>query len=259
MVVVIEAGGVVDMPWLDNVPAVVMAWYPGMVGGRALGKLLLGQENFSGKLPVTWPMYAAQFPIFDEMPSGTTQMDYFLGYRRFDVLQLTPRYPFGYGLSYARFRYANLQVPCSTVTRNGAVEVEVDVSNESPRGGEEVVMLFVSFPTGPDGTPSRSIKELKGFYRVGLDGRDQTTDCRFGDATTPCASAKRIRIPVRIKDLKYYDTSVVPNRWDVQPGEYRIIVAPSSGVANKALQATPELCPEGGGIDCALADSFNVN
>ena len=259
MIVVLEAGGVVDMPWLDNVPAVVMAWYPGMVGGRALGKLLLGKENFSGKLPVTWPMYISQFPIFDEMPSGTTTMDYFLGYRRFDMLKLTPRYSFGYGLSYARFQYANLHVPCSTVTKNGAIEVEVDVANTSLRGGEEVVMLFVRFPTGPDGSPSRSIKELKGFYRVGLDGQGQAADCRYGDATTPCASAKRITIPVRVSDLKYYDTDVVPNRWDVQAGEYQIIVAPSSGIANKALQATPELCPDGGGIGCALSDTFNVN
>ena len=109
MIVVIEAGCVVDMPWLDNVPAVVMAWYPGMVGGRALGKLLLGKENFSGKLPVTWPVDISQLPIFDDMPSGTTKMDYFLGYRRFDMLKLTPRYAFGYGLSYSRFQYANLQ------------------------------------------------------------------------------------------------------------------------------------------------------
>ena len=259
MIVVIEAGSVVDMPWLDSVPAVVMAWYPGMVGGRALGKLLLGKENFSGKLPVTWPVDASQLPVFDDMPSGTTKMDYFLGYRRFDLLKLTPRYAFGYGLSYARFQYANLQVPCSAVTKNGVVEVKVDVSNVSPRGGEEVVMLFVSFPTGPDGTPSRSIKELKGFYRVGLDGQGQTTDCRHGDATTPCASTKRITIPVRVSDLKYYDTSVTPNRWDVQQGSYRIVVAPSAGVANRALQATPELCPDGGGVGCALSDTFTVN
>ena len=259
MVVVIEAGAVVDMPWLANVPAVVMAWYPGMVGGRALGKLLLGTENFSGKLPVTWPMDASQYPTFDDMPSGTTRMDYFLGYRRFDMMKLTPRYSFGYGLSYARFHYANLQVPCSSVTKNGVVEVKVDVANTSPRGGDEVVMLFVRFPTGPAGTPSRSVKELKGFYRVGLDGLGQTSDCRHGDATTPCASTKRITIPVRVRDLKYYDTAVTPNRWDVQPGEYRIVVAPSSGIANKALQATPELCPAGGGIGCPLSDTFNVN
>ena len=259
MIVVIEAGAVVDMPWLDAVPAVVMAWYPGMVGGRALGKLLLGKENFSGKLPVTWPMDASQYPAFDEMPSGTTKMDYFLGYRRFDMMKLTPRYSFGHGLSYARFQYANLQVPCSSVAKNGVVEVKVDVSNTSPRGGDEVVMLFVRFPTGPDGTPSRSVKELKGFYRVGLDGNGQTADCRHGNATTPCASTKRITIPVRVRDLKYYDTGVTPNRWDVQPGTYQIVVAPSSGIANKALQTTPELCPAGGGVGCPLSDTFNVN
>jgi beta-glucosidase len=257
MVVVIEAGSVVDMPWLASVPAVVMAWYPGMVGGTALGKLLFGKENFGGKLPVTWPMNAGQLQTFDEMPSGTTTMDYFLGYRRFDRMNLTPLYPFGHGLSYSTFQYANLQVPCTDAAKNGVLEVKVDVANTSSRAGEEVVMLFVQFPTGPDGSPSRSVKELKGFYRVGLDGMGQTTGCLYGNTTTACASSKRITIPVRVRDLKYYDPAA--SRWDVQPGQYRIIVAPNAGIAHRALAATPELCPAGGGVGCALSDTFNVN
>jgi beta-glucosidase len=258
-IVVIEAGSVVELaPWIDKVSAVVMAWYPGMVGGTALGKLLLGKENFSGKLPVTWPMSESQYPTFDEMPSGTTNMGYFLGYRRFDAENLTPRYPFGHGLSYSTFQYGNLQVPCSSSTKNGVIEVKVDVANTSPRGGEEVVMLFVSFPTGPTDTLFRSKKELKGFYRVGLDGMGQTADCKYGSGSNMCASTKRITIPVRVRDLKYFDMSVTPNRWDVQPGQYKIIVAPNAGVANKALQSTPELCPAAGGVGCALSDTFTV-
>jgi beta-glucosidase len=258
-IVIVEAGSAVDLPWRDRVPAIVMAWYPGMVGGRALGKLLFGDANFSGKLPITWPLNEAQLPTFNEAEDGTTKMDYFLGYRRFDQMNLTPLYPFGHGLSYSTFQYGNLQVPCSDVSKNGVVELKVDVHNTSPRGGEEVVMAFVSFPPPPASNPSlrRSKKELKGFLRVGLDGMGQTTGCRYGDATTPCASSKQITIPVRVKDLKYYD--MANSRWDIQSGQYKIVIAPNSAIANKALQSTPELCPAGGGVGCALSDTLTVN
>jgi beta-glucosidase len=231
MVVVIEGGSAVSMPWLNSVPAVVMAWYPGMVGGAALGKLLLGKENFSGKLPITWPAdeSIAQLPVFNEAETGTTRMDYFLGYRRFDKMNVTPLYPFGYGLSYSSFQYSNLVVPCSTVTENGVINVTVDVTNTSPRGGEETAMLFVSFPSTEN--PRRSIKELKGFRRVGLDGAGQTEGCRYGNTQSPCASAKRITIPLRIQDLKYYDTTGAnPSqyRWAIQKGTYTIKVGPNA-------------------------------
>ncbi len=237
MVVVIEAGSAVDMPWLSTVPAVVMAWYPGMVGGRALGKLLFGDQNFSGKLPITWPASASQLPTFNENDMGTTNMGYYLGYRLFDKMNLTPLYPFGHGLSYSSFQYGNLVVPCSSVTANGVVNVTVDVANTSSVGGEEIVMVFVSLPAAPAATISRSVKELKAFRRVGLDGAGQTTGCRYGTGETPCASTKRVTIPVRVQDLKYYDTTM--NRWDVQKGQYSIKVGSSS--ANLPLTDTFEV------------------
>jgi beta-glucosidase len=227
MVVVIESGAVIDMPWLANVPAVVMAWYPGQVGGRALGKLLFGDENFSGKLPVTWPTSADQFPAFN--PGTTTEMDYYLGYRRFDQMNLTPRYPFGHGLSYTTFKYENLMIPCADVAEDGVVNVSVDVTNTGPRYGEEIVMLFVSYPTTT--SPRRSVKELKGFARVALDGTGQTTGCRAGNAQQPCAAGKRVVIPVRIKDLKYYDAG-----WKVQKGTMTVRVGPSA--ANLPVMGT---------------------
>jgi beta-glucosidase len=215
MAVVLQAGSAVDMPWLANVPALVMAWYPGIVGGTALGKLLLGDANFSGKLPITWPASASQLPVFNQDPRGTTTMDYFLGYRRFDQMNLTPLFPFGYGLSYSKFNYSNLQVPCSDITKNGVVNVTVDLQNAGARSGDEVAMLFVSFPTGPTGTPRRSVKELKGFYRVSLAAAGTTGD------------AKRITIPLRIQDLKYFDST--SNTWQVQTGKYTIMVGPNAG------------------------------
>ena len=151
MVVVLEGGSVITMPWLANVPAVIMAWYPGQQGGRALGKLLFGKSNNWGKLPLSWAASEADLPEFANA-SGTTRMDYAIGYRWYDqnpTKQLlrtaaTARpMGFGYGLSYSTFSYSNLQVPCSTVAQDGVVNVTVDVTNTSERPGDEIVFLFV--------------------------------------------------------------------------------------------------------------------
>jgi beta-glucosidase len=206
MVVVLEGGSVIDMPWLAQVPAVVMAWYPGMDGGAALGELLFGDANFSGKLPITWPKSWNDLPTFNA--GTTTTMDYYLGYRYFDKNNIAPLYPYGYGLSYSgKFAYSNLQVPCSTVTKNGVVNVQVDITNPSNVAGDEIAFLFVSYPQT---TARRSLKELKGFYRVSLDPMQ----------------TKRITIPLRVSDLKYWDMTL--NQWVVESGPVQIKVGPSS-------------------------------
>jgi beta-glucosidase len=205
MVVVIEAGSMIDMPWLSQVPAVVMAWYPGQRGGQALAQLLLGEANFSGKLPFTWATGWDQLPTFNQ--GTTTSMSYYLGYRYFDQNNLTPLYPYGHGLSYSTFSYSNLQVACSDVTKNGVINVHVDIANTSPVAGEEVAFLFVSYPST---SARRSKKELKGFYKVQLDGNQ----------------AKRITIPLRVADLKYWDMN--SNSWVVESGPVQIMVGPSS-------------------------------
>jgi len=205
MVVVLEGGSAIDMSkWLSTVPAVVMAWYPGMVGGTALGQLLFGQVNFSGKLPISWPNALSDLPTFNG--GASTTMDYYLGYRYFDHAAKTPLYPFGYGMSYTSFAYSNLVVPCGTTTKNSVVNVSVDVTNTGTVAGDEVVMLFVSFPNT---TARRSVKELKGFARVTL-----------------AAGAKQtVTIPVRVSDLKYYDNT---NGWTVESGTVKVMVGGSS-------------------------------
>jgi beta-glucosidase len=206
MVVVLEGGSVIDMPWLASVPAVVMAWYPGMVGGTALGKLLFGDSNFSGKLPLTWPKAFADEPVFANS-SGITTMDYYLGYRWFDNKGTAPLYPFGYGLSYTTFTYSNLQVPCSTVPKDGVVNVQVDVTNTTPKQGDEVVFLFVSYP----GTKARRpVKELKGFARVAVAGM----------------ATQHVTIPLRVADLKYWDSTM--SKWVVESGQVKVMVGGSS-------------------------------
>ena len=197
MVVVLEGGSVIDVtPWIANVPAVVMAWYPGMEGGTALGKLLFGDVNFSGKLPITWDSTVSNWPAFANS-NGTTQMDYWVGYRYFDHHAETPQYSFGYGMSYASFKYAlDATVPlvgCSTVPSNGTIPVTIDLSNTSGVDGTETVFVFVQYPGSSVANRSGSTyKELKAFKRVPV----------------PANQTARVTIPLRVKDLKYWNTGI---------------------------------------------------
>ncbi len=240
-VVVLEAGGIVDVTkWYSSVKAVVMAWYPGMVGGTALGKLLFGDVNFSGKLPVTWDTKLSDWPTFSNN-DGSATMDYWVGYQHFDHagIALNPSqgsFPFGYGLSYTTFSYENLQVPCSTVKPNGEVDVTIDVRNQSPVAGTETVFLFAQFPGSTVANRAgASYKELKGFYRVSLMPKGMTGD------------SKRITIPLRVKDLKYWNTT--QSNWAIEPGMVKVVVAPNAAAAP---------CTGGSGVGCALSDTFMV-
>ncbi len=230
MVVVIEAGSVIDMPWLSKVPALVMAWYPGMDGGNALGQLLLGKANFSGKLPMTWPKCephpdgavcgcAATDAAckqncctgLDDEPqfrgATTTPFDYYVGYQYFDHYMKQPEFAFGHGLSYTTFKYSNLQVPCSTVTPNGVVYVQADVTNTGAVAGDEIALLFTSYPQATVRSPA---KELKAFQRVTLNP----------------GQTKRVTLPIRLADLKYWDTNA--NAWHPRTGVVQIQVGGSS-------------------------------
>lgn len=216
MVVVLEGGSVIDMPWLNSVKAVVMAWYPGQVGGKALGQLLFGDANFSGKLPITWPKSWNDEPTFSS--GGVTTMDYYLGYRWFDNKAIAPLYPFGHGLSYTSYEYSNLQVPCTDVTKNGVINVKVDVKNTGTVKGDEVVFLFVSYPGA---TVRHPAKELKGFARVSLDP----------------GQGKPVTIPLRVSDLKYYDQTA--KAWTAPTGQIQIAVG--SNANNLMLKDTVTL------------------
>jgi len=209
MVVVLEGGGAIDVSsFIADVPALVMAWYPGQKGGAALGELLFGKANFSGKLPVSWPASLADLPTFNG--GTTTQMGYYLGYRWFDNQKKTPQFAFGQGLSYTTYEYGNLAVPCSTVTPGGVVNVTVDVTNKGMVDGDETALLFVSWPMSKVATRAGGYKELKGFQRTGV---------------IPMGKTARVTIPIRISDLDYWDTA--SNSWKIESGPVEVMVGPS--------------------------------
>jgi beta-glucosidase len=215
MVVVLEGGSVIAMPWLASVRAVVMAWYPGQRGGAALGKLLWGEVagqkyNFSGKLPFTWGTGLDQYALFDG--KGTTPHDYFAGYKYFDKNNLTPLYPFGHGLSYTTFEYKKVQLGCSEMSKGAVLPVVVNVANTGTVAGDDIVMVFVSFPGT---TARRPAKELKGFARVHLAAGEE----------------KQITIPVRLADLDYFQMdspTAETGKWVVETGDIRITVGGSA-------------------------------
>jgi beta-glucosidase len=169
-VVVVDSGAPVLMPWVDDVPAVLEAWYPGEEDGNALGALLFGDVNPSGKLPVTFPKTEDQTPVAspERWPgvNGTATYSERLqvGYRWYDANSETPLFPFGFGLSYTSFEYSHL-IASPQLNQNGQVTVGVDVTNTGARAGADVAQVYVSDPP----TAGEPPQQLKAFQKVHLD------------------------------------------------------------------------------------------
>jgi beta-glucosidase len=168
-VVVLNTGAPVLMPWLDAVPAVVEAWYPGEEDGNALAAVLFGDVNPSGKLPVTFPRTEdqvpastpAQYPGINGVATYSEKLE--VGYRWYDAQHQEPLFPFGFGLSYTSFRFSDLKVTRS-LCRKGEVFVSAKVTNTGGRPGTETAQTYLTFPSRT-GEPPR---QLKAFAKVTL-------------------------------------------------------------------------------------------
>jgi beta-glucosidase len=141
-VIVLTNGGPLSMPWLDQVPAVLESWYPGMEGGRAIARTLFGECNPSGKLPVTFPRTLADSPAHKSRrtyPGDEKTVHYeeelLVGYRHFDRRGIEPLFPFGHGLSYTRFEYSELQVSADRLSSVDVLALSLTVTNGGDRGG----------------------------------------------------------------------------------------------------------------------------
>jgi beta-glucosidase len=173
-IVVLETGGPVVMPWIGKVPAVLEAWYPGSRGGEAIARVLTGEVNPSGRLPLTFPRSLEQLPRpqldgFPEQRNARISVDYRIegaavGYKWFDRRGLEPLFPFGHGLSYSRFQLSKLGAD----VENGGVQVRFAVKNTGDSAGKYVAEVYVS-PVG-DATALgwEAPKRLVGFRKVGL-------------------------------------------------------------------------------------------
>jgi beta-glucosidase len=211
-VVVIVAGAPVTMTnWIEQTPAVLIAWYGGQEGGHAIGDVLFGAANPSGKLPVTFPKEWRDSPAYGHYPGENLHVEYaegiYVGYRGFEKRNVEPLFPFGHGLSYTSFEYSDLKITPARVATGKQVEVSLRVRNTGTRTGAEVVQLYLR---DVQSSVDRPVKELKGFRRVVLlPGQAQTVTFALGQDA-----------------LSYY--SPAKRDWVAEPGTFEVLVGASS-------------------------------
>ncbi|MFZ0277036.1 MAG: glycoside hydrolase family 3 C-terminal domain-containing protein [Candidatus Sulfotelmatobacter sp.] len=211
-IAVVTSGGGVDMTgWVDQVPALFEAWYPGEEGGTALAQLLFGEFDPSGRLPISMERRWEDNAVHDSYypKDGDKKVEYteglFVGYRHFDKSGIKPLFPFGYGLSYTSFTYKNLTVSPSAGSEN--TTVAFDVTNTGTRAGTDVAQVYVGDHHA--GVP-RPVKELKGFAKVEVNPGE----------------TKHVEVALDRRAFSYYD--VKNHKWTVAPGDFDIYVARSA-------------------------------
>jgi beta-glucosidase len=192
---------------VEEIPSIVMAWYPGTEGGSALADVLFGDVSPSGKLPVTYPRTVGQVPIYyNHLPSGRPT----LPSNRFTLHYLdepiTPLFPFGWGLSYTRFAYGDAAIAQQRLAPDGMLEVSVTVKNTGSRPGQEVVQLYTQDPVA---SRSRPVRELKAFEKVSLQPGE----------------AKRVHLKVPVENLGFH---LDDGTYLVEAGEIRTFVGGNS-------------------------------
>jgi len=213
IVVLTVGGSVATSDWLDKVPALLQTWYAGQEAGNALAKILFGDVNPSGKLPMSWEKKIEDNPTYKnyyEAP-GSRDVNYaegiFLGYRYYDKSHVKPLFPFGFGLSYTSFDFSNLTVTPQITSQAGPITVGFDVKNTGARAGAEVAQIYVGDPSA---TVARPVKELKGFSRIILAPGE----------------SRHVTVALDRRSLAYWDTNT--HNWKVDPGKFVVYVGDSS-------------------------------
>lgn len=175
-IVVLQTGSPVTMPWLDQVAAVVQAWYPGQECGNAIADVLFGAVNPSGKLTQTYPARLEDNPAFINYPGENGRVRYgegiFVGYRYYEAKNVAPVFPFGFGLSYTSFEYGELQLSAQTIAPDERLTVDIDITNTGTRAGKEIVQLYVA---DVEARVRRPHKELKAFAKLALEPGETKT------------------------------------------------------------------------------------
>jgi len=211
-IVVLNNGTPVTMDdWLAKVPAVVEAWLPGQEGGTALAAILFGDVNPSGKLPDTLAVKRGDYPDANNFPGTNNEVNYaegiYVGYRHFDQAGIEPLFPFGFGLSYTTFGYANLRLSQPELSPDGSLTASVDITNTGKRAGEEVAELYVHDPKPQIDKP---VRELKGFAKIALQPGE----------------TKTVQFTIQPRALAYFDTP--GHQWKADAGDYEIQIGASS-------------------------------
>jgi beta-glucosidase len=200
-VVAVMAGSAVIMEmWRDRAAAILMLWYPGMEGGRALASILLGQVNPSGRLPCTFPRRPEDLPAFDR-DATSVRYDLWHGYRKLERDGANAAFPFGFGLSYTTFQFSGLTVENERPSQQETIRASVTVTNTGSVAGEDVVQFYVR---ALDSRVERARRELKAFARVRLEA----------------GAATQVVLEVPVSELAYRDEK---RGWVVEPGRYLLL------------------------------------
>ena len=209
--------------WIEDVPAVIEAWYPGLEGGNVIADILFGDVNPSGKLPITFPKKLEDSPahksertypgikerINNSKPLKKVFYDegIFVGYRHFDKNNIEPLFPFGYGLSYTTFKYENLKIKKAEISKNDKIEISVDITNTGNRNGAEIMQIYIN---DCECSAERPPKELKAFKKVFLEPGEKQT----------------INFELYPNILSFFDPK--SNKWIIESGKFKVLVASSS-------------------------------
>ena len=222
------AGNPYATPWIGQVKALVQCWYLGSMSGTSLARVLSGQVNPSGKLPITFAKNMMDYPCFqygeEGYPGVNDQVYYkegiYVGYRWFDTRKVTPQFPFGHGLSYTTFTYGKPRLSAASMTQDGRLTVTVDVTNTGKREGKEIVQLYIG---DEKASVDRPVKELKGFEKLSLQPGE----------------TKSVSFDITQADLRFFDEA--SHAWKAEPGKFKAYIGASEtdirGVARFELKS----------------------
>ena len=212
MTVVIISGNAVAMPWIDEVPSVLLGWYGGSEAGRAIADVLFGDVNPSGRLPFTFPVKLEDNPAhyngktFPTRGKNHYDEGIFLGYRWHEKMDIKPLFAFGHGLSYTDFEYGDIRLSSKKI-RNGKITVRVPVTNVGKVAGSEVVQVYVHDCEASVEMPQ---KQLKGFDKVYLEPGE----------------TKVVSIDLGPDAFRFFDEETMT--WKTEPGDFEILVGSAS-------------------------------
>ncbi len=219
IVLVLNNGRPLTIPWAaDHIPAIVEAWQLGSQSGNAIAQVLYGDYNPSGKLPMTFPRNVGQIPMYYNFKSTgrpTTNDPESVFWSHYSDQKNTPQFPFGFGLSYAKFEYSDLKLSTTNFDKNGNITVSVNVTNTSKTTGKEVVQLYIQDIVG---STTRPVKELKGFEMITL---------------TPNQTQK-VTFIIDPKTIAFFTAN---KKWEAEAGDFKIFVGTNSA---NTLEATFE-------------------
>lgn len=211
VIVVISGGAAVDMPWADDVKAILNGFLTGQASGSAACDVLFGDVNPSGKLSETYPYALEDNSSYKYFPGTSVSVEYregvYVGYRYYDSAKKDVRFPFGFGLSYTTFEYSDLKLSADSIKDSDKLTVSFKIKNTGAVDGAEAAQLYVS---DVESTIYRPVKELKGFKKVFLKAGEE----------------KEVSIDLDKRAFAFYNVDA--HDWQVETGEFKILVGASS-------------------------------